>query len=406
MSFDAKVIRADFPILEQDINGKPLVYLDNGATTQKPNAVIDAIAHYYRHDNSNVHRGAHTLSDRSTSAFESARESVRDFVHAKATEEVIWTKGTTESVNLVAFSWGLENLKAGDKVLVSEMEHHANIVPWQMVCEKTGAMLLPIPVTANGELDMEAYENMLDSDVKFVSVVHVSNALGTVNPVKRIIELAHSVGAKTMVDGAQAVAHWSVDVQELNCDFYAFSGHKLYGPTGIGVLFGKQDILDAMTPFMGGGEMIEVVSFEKTTYNKLPYKFEPGTPNIAGAVGLAAAIQYLQSLDRVAVAAHEDDVLNYALERAKAYDGLTLVGNSNERAGVMSFVLDGAHPHDVGTLLDQQGVAVRTGNHCAMPIMDHFGVPGTVRASFALYNTRDDVDALFNGLDKVKFFLS
>jgi cysteine desulfurase/selenocysteine lyase len=406
MSFDAKVIRADFPILEQDINGKPLVYLDNGATTQKPNAVIDAIAHYYRHDNSNVHRGAHTLSDRSTSAFESARESVRDFVNAKATEEVIWTKGTTESVNLVAFSWGLENLKAGDKVLVSEMEHHANIVPWQMVCEKTGAMLLPIPVTANGELDMEAYENMLDSDVKFVSVVHVSNALGTVNPVKRIIELAHSVGAKTMVDGAQAVAHWSVDVQELNCDFYAFSGHKLYGPTGIGVLFGKQDILDAMTPFMGGGEMIEVVSFEKTTYNKLPYKFEPGTPNIAGAVGLAAAIQYLQSLDRVAVAAHEDDVLNYALERAKAYDGLTLVGNSNERAGVMSFVLDGAHPHDVGTLLDQQGVAVRTGNHCAMPIMDHFGVPGTVRASFALYNTRDDVDALFNGLDKVKFFLS
>jgi cysteine desulfurase/selenocysteine lyase len=286
------------------------------------------------------------------------------------------------------------------------MEHHANIVPWQMVCEKTGAKLLPIPVTETGELDLEAYESMLDADVKFVSVVHVSNALGTVNPVERIIELARSVGAKTMIDGAQAVAHWSVDVQALNCDFYAFSGHKLYGPTGIGVLYGKQEILEAMTPFMGGGEMIEVVTFEKTTYNKLPYKFEPGTPNIAGAVGLAAAIKYLQKLDRVAVAAHEDDVLNYALEKAKNYEGLTLVGTSAKRAGVMSFVLAGGHPHDIGTLLDQQGVAVRTGNHCAMPIMEHFGVPGTVRASFAMYNTRDDVDALFQALDKVKFFLS
>ena len=406
MSFDAAAIRADFPILNQEINGKPLVYLDNGATTQKPNAVIDAISHYYRHDNSNVHRGAHALSDRSTTVFESARESVREFINAVATEEVIWTKGTTESVNLVAFSWGLENLIEGDKVLVSEMEHHANIVPWQMVCEKTGAKLLPIPVTETGELDLEAYENMLGTDVKFVSVVHVSNALGTVNPVERIIELARSVGAKTMIDGAQAVAHWSVDVQALNCDFYAFSGHKLYGPTGIGVLYGKQEILEAMTPFMGGGEMIEVVTFEKTTYNKLPYKFEPGTPNIAGAVGLAAAITYLQKLDRVAVAAHEDDVLNYALEKAKNYEGLTLVGTSAKRAGVMSFVLAGGHPHDIGTLLDQQGVAVRTGNHCAMPIMEHFGVPGTVRASFAMYNTRDDVDALFLALDKVKFFLS
>jgi cysteine desulfurase/selenocysteine lyase len=406
MSFDAVAIRADFPILNQEINGKPLVYLDNGATTQKPNAVIDAISHYYRHDNSNVHRGAHTLSDRSTTVFESARESVREFINAVTTEEIIWTKGTTESVNLVAFSWGLENLKKGDKVLVSEMEHHANIVPWQMVCEKTGAKLLPIPVTETGELDLEAYESMLDADVKFVSVVHVSNALGTVNPVERIIELARSVGAKTMIDGAQAVAHWSVDVQALNCDFYAFSGHKLYGPTGIGVLYGKQEILEAMTPFMGGGEMIEVVTFEKTTYNKLPYKFEPGTPNIAGAVGLAAAIKYLQKLDRVAVAAHEDDVLNYALEKAKNYEGLTLVGTSAKRAGVMSFVLAGGHPHDIGTLLDQQGVAVRTGNHCAMPIMEHFGVPGTVRASFAMYNTRDDVDALFQALDKVKFFLS
>ncbi|TCS42016.1 cysteine desulfurase [Reinekea marinisedimentorum] len=405
MSFDVNIIRQDFPILAQTINDKPLIYLDNGATTQKPNAVIDAICHYYRHDNSNVHRGAHTLSDRATGYFEQARQTVKAFINAASTDEIIWTKGTTEGVNLVAFSWGLENLKAGDRVLVSQMEHHANIVPWQMVCQRTGAELVPIPVTEDGELDMDAFKALLDSRVKFVSMVQVSNALGTVNPVKEVIELAHQVGAKVLIDGAQAVAHWPIDVAELDCDFYAFSGHKLYGPTGIGVLYGKQALLDEMTPFMGGGEMIETVTFAKTTYNKLPYKFEPGTPNIAGAIGLGAAIDYVTALDRKAVAAHEHDVLQYALERAAGYEGFRLIGNAKNRAGVMSFVLDGAHPQDVGTLLDQQGVAVRTGNHCAMPIMDHFNVTGTVRASFALYNSREDVDGLFNALDKVKYFL-
>lgn len=405
MTFNVEKVRDDFPILHQEVNGKPLVYLDNGATTQKPNAVIDAIADYYRHDNSNVHRGAHTLSDRATSSFENARENVKNFLNASSTEEIIWSKGTTESVNLVAFSWGLANLKSGDRILVSHMEHHANIVPWQMVCEKTGAEILPVPVTVQGDIDLAAFDELLDERVKFVSIVHVSNALGTVNPVESIIEKAHSVGALVMIDGAQAVAHWAIDVQALDCDFYVFSGHKLYGPTGIGVLYGKKELLNAMTPFMGGGEMIEVVTFEKTTYNKLPYKFEPGTPNIAGAVGLAAAIQYVQSFDRDAVEAYETEVLDYALQRAREYEGLKIVGDAEKRAGVLSFILEGAHPHDVGTLLDQQGVAVRTGNHCAMPIMDRFGVPGTVRASFAMYNTKDDVDALFTALDKVKMFL-
>jgi len=405
MSFDVDKVRADFPILHQEINGKPLVYLDNGATTQKPEAVIEAISHYYRYDNSNVHRGAHTLSDRSTAAFETARETVRQFLNAQFIEEVIWTKGTTEGINLVAFSWGLSNLRPGDQVLVSEMEHHANIVPWQMVCDKTGAQLQAIPVTEDGDVDLEKYRAMLTDAVKFVSIAHVSNALGTVNPVREIIAAAHEIGALTLVDGAQAVAHWTVDVQELDCDFYAFSGHKLYGPTGIGALYGKRTLLNDMTPFMGGGEMIETVSFAKTTYNKLPYKFEPGTPNIAGAIGLAAAMDYLNTFDRDDVVAHENDVLGYALKRASEYEGLRLVGRAKHRAGVLSFLIDGTHPHDVGTLLDQQGVAVRTGNHCAMPIMEHYGVPGTVRASFAMYNSRADVDALFAALDKVKMFL-
>lgn len=405
MTFDVAKARADFPILDQEINGKPLVYLDNGATTQKPNAVIDAISHYYRNNNSNVHRGAHTLSDRATGVFEEARETVRSFLNAALTEQIIWTKGTTEAINLVAFSWGLENLSQGDRVLVSQLEHHANIVPWQMVCERTGAKLEPIPVSDDGDIDLSAFAEMLDSTVKFVSVAHVSNSLGTVNPVESIIKMAHEVGALVMIDGAQAVAHWDIDVQSLDCDFYAFSGHKIYGPTGIGALYGKKDVLEAMTPFMGGGEMIETVTFEKTTYNTLPYKFEPGTPNIAGAIGLAAALKYVSGFDRKAVELHENDVLNYAIERARQYEGLTLIGTAKKRAGVMSFNLEGAHPADVGTLLDQQGVAVRTGNHCAMPIMARFNIPGTVRASFAMYNTKDDVDALFTALDKVKMFL-
>ncbi|EAR08531.1 aminotransferase class V-fold PLP-dependent enzyme [Reinekea blandensis] len=405
MTLDIQKIRQDFPILHQQVNDKPLVYLDNGATTQKPEMVINAIADYYRHDNSNVHRGAHTLSDRATGQFEQARETVREFINASLTEEIIWTKGTTEGVNLVAFSWGLENLSAGDRVLVSHMEHHANIVPWQMVCQRTGAELVPVPVTELGDVDMTAFDALLDERVKFVSMAHVSNALGTVNPIEEVIRKAHSVGARVLIDGAQAVAHWAVDVQALDCDFYVFSGHKLYGPTGIGVLYGRQSLLQGMTPFMGGGEMIETVAFEKTTYNRLPYKFEPGTPNIAGVIGLAAAIRYLSQFERADIQAHEESVLAYAVERAKAVEGLRLIGQSDHRAGVISFVLEGTHPNDVGTLLDQQGVAVRTGNHCAMPIMDRYGVPGTVRASFALYNTKEDVDALFTALEKVKMFL-
>ncbi|MDN3649246.1 cysteine desulfurase [Reinekea marina] len=404
MSFDVDAIKADFPILAQEVNGKPLVYLDNGATTQKPNAVIDAITHFYKTDNSNVHRGAHTLSDRSTLSFEKARSTVQTFLNAEQSCEIIWTKGTTEAVNLVAFSWGLQNLKQGDQVLVSYMEHHANIVPWQMVCEKTGAQLVAMPVTDLGDIDLNQLDALLTEKVKFVSVGHVSNALGTVNPVADIIQKAHKIGAKVLVDGAQAVAHWPIDVQALDCDFYAFSGHKLYGPTGIGVLYGKADLLNSMTPFMGGGEMIESVTFEKTTYNTLPFKFEPGTPNIAGAIGLSAAIEYLNSLDRDAVLKHEEAVLNYAVSKAKQTDGLKLVGDASHRAGVLSFVIEGTHPNDIGTLLDQQGVAVRTGSHCAMPIMERMGVQGTVRASFAMYNSKDDVDALFNAIEKIRMF--
>jgi len=405
MSFNLAEIRAQFPILDQQVNGKPLVYLDNGATTQKPNVVIDAICDYYRHDNANVHRGAHALSDRATGKFEAAREAVRGFINAADREEIIWTKGTTEGINLVAFSWGREHLRQGDRVLVSTMEHHANIVPWQLLAGQTGCELVPMPVDELGQIDLAALDDLLDERVKLVSVVHVSNALGTVNPVESIVEKAHAVGAKVLIDGAQAVAHWPLDVQALDCDFYSFSAHKIYGPTGMGALYGKRELLQAMPPFMGGGEMIETVSFAGTTYNALPYKFEPGTPNIAGAIGMGAAVEFLEGLDRTALAAHETDVLNYAVERAKSYEGLRLIGEADHRAGVLSFLLEGAHPADIGMLLDQQGIAVRTGNHCAMPVMERFGITGTVRASFALYNSRDDVDALFAGLDKVKTFL-
>lgn len=404
MNFNVSEVRKDFPILNQKIHGKPLVYLDNGATTQKPDAVIDAIANYYRYDNANVHRGAHTLSDRATSGFENARETVRDFLNAASTEEIIWVKGVTEGINLVAFSWGLTNLKVGDRILVSEMEHHANIVPWQMVCEKTGAELLPIPVLDSGDIDMSMLSTLMDERVKVVSVAHVSNALGTVNPVEEIIQRAKAIGALTVVDAAQSVAHWSVDVQALDCDFLVFSGHKIYGPTGIGVLYGKKSILNELAPFMGGGEMIETVSFEKTTYNQLPFKFEPGTPNIAGAIGLNAALKYVSQFDRSQIEHHEKSVLDYAVARARDFTGLRIVGEPKRRAGVLSFLLEGAHPGDVGTLLDQEGIAVRTGNHCAMPIMSRFNIPGTVRASFAMYNNEQEVDTFFAGLEKVKTF--
>lgn len=402
---DIEQIRADFPVLHQEVNGKPLVYLDNGATTQKPQVVIDAIANYYRTTNSNVHRGAHTLSDQATQMFEDARITLQKFLNAAKSEEIIWTRGTTESINLVAQTWVRSNVKAGDEIIISGMEHHSNIVPWQMVCEQTGAILKVIPVLDDGSLDYDAYLKLLSDKTKFVAVVHVSNALGTLNPVEDIIREAHKVGAKTLIDGAQAVAHWDIDVQALDCDFYAFSGHKLFGPTGLGVLYGKEALLNAMPPYQGGGEMILHVSFEKTTYNVLPYKFEAGTPNIAGAIAMAAAIDYLNSLDRIALAKHEDALLARANELAAQTDGIRLIGTSDKKASVFSFLIDGAHPHDVGTLLDQQGIAVRTGHHCAMPVMEQFEIPGTVRASFTFYNTLEEVDALFKAIEKVKMFL-
>ncbi len=404
-AFDVEKIRADFPILHQQVNGQPLVYLDNAATTQKPNAVIDAISDYYRNDNSNVHRGAHALADRATVKFEAAREKVATFLNAPSARQIIWTRGTTESINLVAASWGKAFLQPGDRILVSAMEHHSNIVPWQLVAATTGAKVEAIPVDANGNINMLAFDTMLDAHVKMVAVGHVSNAMGTINPVEKIVTLAHAVGARVLIDGAQSLSHWAVDVQALNCDFYVFSAHKLFGPTGLGVLYGKEDLLNVMPPYQGGGEMIETVSFAGTTFNQLPYKFEAGTPDIAGAIGLGAAIDYLNGIDRVAAAAHEQSLLRYAEGRAHATQGLKLVGTAAHKTSVMSFLIEGAHPADVGVLLDKQGVAVRTGNHCAQPIMDQFGIPGTVRASFSFYNTFDEVDRLFAAIEKAKTFL-
>lgn len=404
-AFDAERVRKDFPILHQQVNRHPLVYLDNAATTQKPEAVIQAISDYYRQDNSNVHRGAHALADRATEKFEAARVKVQQFIHAAERREIIWTRGTTEGINLVAACWGRSQLKPGDRILVSAMEHHSDIVPWQLVAAEKGASVEPIPVDASGTLDMAALEAMLDERVRMVACVHVSNALGTINPVEQVVRLAHSVGALCLIDGAQAVSHFEVDVQALDCDFYAFSSHKLFGPTGLGVLYGKAALLEAMPPYQGGGEMIESVSFAGTTFNQLPYKFEAGTPDIAGVIGLGAAIDYIQGLDRAGATAHEQALLAYAEDCARNTPGVILVGTAARKTSVMSFLLEGAHPHDIGMLLDQQGVAVRTGNHCAQPIMDQFGIPGTVRASFSFYNTRADVDRLFEALAKVRQFL-
>ncbi|MFL0801598.1 MAG: cysteine desulfurase [Agarilytica sp.] len=403
--FDVESVRTEFPILDQEVNGHPLVYLDNAATTQKPLVVIDAITEYYTQYNSNVHRGAHSLSDKATQKFEEARETVSRFINSPNSASIIWTRGTTEGINLVASTWGRANIQSGDKVLVPELEHHSNIVPWQVLAESVGAQLIPIPVTDAGDIDLPQFELMLDESVKFVSVNHVSNALGTINPVKKIIDRAHAVGAKVLVDGAQAVAHFPVDVQALGCDFYVFSGHKLYAPTGVGVLWGKEALLNEMPPYHYGGEMIEAVSFSGTTFNRLPYKFEAGTPNICGAIGLAAAIDYVESFDRDAVQAHEQAILEYAIKKASEFPGLVRVGYSKNATGVLSFVVEGTHPADIGMLLDQQGVAVRTGHHCAQPLMERFKVPGTVRASFSMYNTKQDVDRLFEALKKVMHFL-
>lgn len=404
-TFDLARIRQDFPILQQRVKDQPLVYLDNAATTQKPQAVIDAVSHYYKTTNSNVHRAAHTLSDYATRDFENARRSVQSYLNAPSAQQIIWTRGTTEALNLVAHSYARAFLKAGDEILISAMEHHSNIVPWQIAAEITGATLKVIPVLANGELDLDAYDKLLNENTKLVSIVHVSNALGTINPIKALIDKAHKVGALVCVDGAQAVPHWSVDVQALDCDFYAFSGHKLFGPTGIGALYGKQPLLEKMLPYQSGGEMIEKVSFSGTTYNQLPYKFEAGTPNIAGAIGLAAAIDYLQGLPRDELEKHENALMQYAIAKANELDGMRLIGTAKEKTGAFSFLIEGTHPDDVGTLLDQQGIAVRTGTHCAMPIMEQFCIPGTIRASFAFYNTLEEVDQLFTGLAKAKSLL-
>lgn len=403
--FDVERIRADFPILAQTVNHRPLVYLDNAATTHKPQAVIDALVAFYSCNNSNVHRGAHTLSDRATTQFESARVGLAEFINATAPEEIVWTSGTTESINLVARCYGDANLQVGDRILVSAMSHHSNIVPWQMLAKRTGAVVVPIPVDGVGEIDQAHYRNLLDEKTKIVAIEHVSNALGSINPIKQMIKDAHSVNAVVLIDGAQAVGHWPVDVQALDADFYTFSGHKMFAPTGVGVLYGKRDLLEAMPPLMGGGEMIESVSFSGSTYNTLPYKFEAGTPNIAGAIGIHAAAQYLQNLDRQGAHEHEQNLMAVVDEQVAEFGEIELVGKAKQRAAVLSFNLKGAHPADVGMLLDQQGVAVRTGNHCAQPIINQLTPSGTVRASFSFYNTQEEVMVLFGALNKVKTLL-
>ncbi|MBX3592552.1 MAG: cysteine desulfurase [Burkholderiaceae bacterium] len=392
----------DFPILSRPVRGRRLVYLDNGATTQKPEAVIEAERRFYRESNANIHRGVHWLSQHATDLYEQARERVRRLLNAASADEIVFTRGTTEAINLVAYSWGRANLKAGDEVVLTGMEHHSNIVPWQLVCEQTGAVLKVVPITDRGELRLDAYESLLGPRTRLVSVVHVSNALGTVNPVARMVELAHAAGAKVLVDGAQAVAHQPVDVQALGCDFYALSGHKLYGPTGIGALYGRRELLAAMPPWQGGGDMIRTVSFEGSTWADAPQRFEAGTPNIAGAVALGAAIDYVMAIGLDRIAEHEHRLLAHATEAAQRIPGLRLIGTAAEKAGILSFVVDGIHPHDLGTILDAEGVAIRAGHHCAMPVMTRFGIPGTARASFALYNDEADVAALVAAIGKAQ----
>ena len=401
VTYDVDKVRADFPILSRSARGQRLVYLDNAATTQKPRQVIDRIVRYYSEENSNVHRGVHYLSELATIEFENARGVVQRFIHARDIKEVIFTRGTTEAINLVAQTWGRTNVGEGDEILISAIEHHSNIVPWQMLCQEKGATLRIIPVADSGELLIDEYERMLNPRVKLVGVGHASNALGTINPIKRMIDAAHAAGALVLIDGAQGAPHMTIDVQALDCDFYAFSGHKVYGPTGIGVLYGKEALLEAMPPWQGGGDMILSVSYEKSTYNALPYKFEAGTPNIAGAIGLAAALDYVSNIGIPRIAAYEHELLEYATARLGAVEGLRIIGTAAEKAAVISFVLEGVHPHDIGTILDQEGIAVRTGHHCAQPLMMRFKVAATGRASFGLYNTKEEADLLVEGLGKV-----
>jgi len=399
--FDVARIREDFPILKQRVHGRPLVYFDNGATSQKPQAVIDAIDRYYAAENSNIHRGVHHLSEQATAAYEAAREKTRGFVNAKSDKEIIFVRGTTEAINLVTQSYGRTFLTAGDEIIVSAMEHHSNIVPWQMLCGQVGARLRVIPINHDGDIVMEEYRRLLNEKTKFVSVTHVSNALGTVVPVKEIVDLAHEHSVPVLLDGAQAAPHLRIDVQDLGCDFYAFSGHKVFGPTGVGVLYGRAELLEKMPPYQGGGDMISLVTFEKTHYNVLPYKFEAGTPHIAGGIGLGAAIDYLQGLDWQQVEAHERELLSYATNELNKIDAVRLIGTAQKKAGVVSFVIEHVHAHDVGTILDQEGVAIRAGHHCAMPVMQRFGVPATARASFAFYNTIEEIDVMVQAIHRV-----
>ncbi len=401
-SFDVGRIRKDFPILKQRIHGKPLVYLDNAATSQKPQIVIDTVGRYYSALNSNIHRGIHFLSEEATGAFEDARCKVRDFLHAADTREIIFVRGTTEAINLVAQSYGRAFLKPGDEIVLSAMEHHSNIVPWQLHCEQVGARLRVLPINDAGELLIDDLESMLTGRTRLIAVAHVSNVLGTINPVERVIQTAHRRSIPVLLDGAQAVPHVKVDVQELDCDFYVFSGHKLFGPTGVGILYGKAQLLEKMPPYQGGGRMISLVTFEKTHYNSLPYKFEAGTPHIAGGIGLGAAIDYLSAVGLEAVSAYEHELLGYATERLSAIPGVRIIGTAREKASVLSFVIDAIHPHDIGTILDREGIAIRAGHHCAMPLMQRFGVPATARASLAFYNTREEVDSLIAAIHKVK----
>lgn len=399
---DLSLARADFPVLAQQVHGRPLVYLDNAATSQKPRAVIEALVHYYERDNANVHRGVHVLSERATAGYEAARETVRAFLNARSVAEIIFTRNATEAINLVARSYGDAFVGPGDEVVVTAMEHHSNLVPWQQLCARVGATLRAVPIDDRGELDREAFAAVLGERTRIVAVTHVSNALGTVNPVAELIAEAHRVGAHVLVDGSQAVAHMPVDVRALDADFYVFTGHKLYGPTGIGVLYGRETLLDAMPPFLGGGDMIRTVTLEASTWADLPNKFEAGTPHIAGAIGLAAAIDYVTRIGFEAIAAHEHEVVARAVEALRQVEGLRLIGEPRERGSLVSFVMDGIHPHDIGTIADSEGVAIRTGHHCAQPIMDRYGVPATARASFALYNQASDVDALVRALERVR----
>ncbi|TAK62986.1 cysteine desulfurase [Methylobacter sp.] len=400
-NFPVEKIRADFPILAELIRNKPLVYLDNAASCQKPQAVIDSIVHLYSHDYANVHRGVHTLSVRSTDKFEGARTKVKDFINAASEKEIIFVRGATEAINLVAQTYGKANIKAGDEILITAMEHHSNIVPWQMLCEQTGAVLKVAPINLQGELIYDEFEKLISDKTKLVSVVHMSNALGTINPVKKIIAEAHARNIPVLLDGAQAIPHMAVNVQDLDCDFYVFSGHKLYAPSGIGVLYGKQALLEAMPPYQGGGDMIRKVTFEETEYNVLPYKFEAGTPNIADVVGLGAAIDYLNAIGMDNIAAYEAELLDYATAKAKQIKGLRIIGKAEHKGAILAFVLDKIHPHDIGTMLDSLGIAIRAGHHCAMPVMDFFRVPATARASFAIYNTKEEIDVLMKGIESL-----